>query len=141
MIDFKKDSVDIFDKNLVFDLPVVGQRIRAARGRYKLSQSKFADGLHISRKWLSELENGKKCPSGLLLLGLECRYAVSRDWILDGVGPMLVCAEWGEKNAEAVMLLQSFGKLSEDGRQKIINLLNAFLFIEENKFKPLDRDS
>jgi transcriptional regulator with XRE-family HTH domain len=132
MIDLERDRADIFDKNLVFDLPGVGQRIREARRRYKLSQSDFADGLHISRKWLSELENGKKCPSGLLLLGMECRYAVSRDWILGCVGPMLVCSELGEKNAEAVMLLKSFGKLSKDGREKIINLLNAFLFIEEN---------
>ena len=106
MKEVERESADIFAKKSIFDFNEVGRRIRAVRGRYNLSQSEFADGLHISRKWLSELENGKKCPSGLFLLGMECRYAINRDWILSGKGSMLVCSEWGEKNAEAVMLLK-----------------------------------
>ncbi len=141
MIELDREDTDIFDKNLIFDLVGIGQRIRAARGHYSLSQSEFAEGLHISRKWLSEMENGKKCPSGLFFLGMECRYAISRGWILGGKGSMLVGSDGDGLSAESVMLLKSFGKLSKNGREKILNLLNVFLFVEENKYKSPELDS
>ena len=99
MVKIERDSKDIFDKRFIFNLDEIGQRIRISRSQYNLSQSEFAAGLHISRKWLSELENGKKCPSGLFLLGMECRYSVSRGWILDGKGAMLVSSEQGGKES------------------------------------------
>lgn len=144
MTDLVMESTDLFDKDLIFDLDEVGRRIRAVRGRYNLSQSDFAAGLYISRKWLSELENGKKCPSGLLLLGLQCRYAISRDWILGGKGSMLLSSEIGKRgqdNAEALRFLHLFSKLSQKSREKILDILNTFSFIEENHHKPPELDS
>ncbi len=141
MEEIESDSVDIAEKELAIDLDEVGRRIRTARCRYNLSQSEFAAGLHISRKWLSEMENGKKCPSGLLLLGLESRYAINKDWILGGNGSMLVCSDFEEECAESVMLIKSFSRLSREGREKLLNILNAFLFIEENKDRPPHLDS
>ncbi len=133
MTGFERDSADIYNKELVCDLEGVGQRIRSVRGHYGLSQNEFANSLHISRKWLSELENGKKCPSGLLLLGMECRYAISRDWLLGGKGSMLVCSEWNENCGEAVRLLKEFAKLSKKSREKLLNILGAFLIIEDSQ--------
>jgi transcriptional regulator with XRE-family HTH domain len=135
MVELDLDSADIFNRELIFNLGEVGRRIRSVRSRYDLSQSEFAARLHISRKWLSELENGKKCPSGLLLLGMECRYAISSDWVLAGKGPMFVCSEWDEKSAETVIFLKAFNKLSKMSREKLSNILNIFLFIEENEDK------
>jgi transcriptional regulator with XRE-family HTH domain len=126
---------------LNYDLDGIGRRIRQVRVAHGLSQCDFADALHISRKWLSELENGKKCPSGLFLLGMECRFAISADWLLDASGSMLVCSEGEEKCAEAVIFLKSFNKLSKKGREKLLNIMNAFLFIEENNETPQEFDS
>lgn len=133
MTGFERDSGDIYNKEQGLDLEGVGQRIRLFRGHYGLSQNEFAKSLHISRKWLSELENGKKCPSGLLLLGMESRYAISRDWLLVGKGSMLVCSEWDDNCGEAVKLLKKFGKLSTKSREKLLNILGVFLVIEEHQ--------
>ena len=134
-------DIDSGVKGFSYELDAVGRRIRQVRGQNGLSQGRFADVLHISRKWLSELENGKKCPSGLFLLGMECRFAVSRDWILDGKGSMLVCSEMDDKSAEAIVFLKTFNKLSKKAREKLLNIMNAFLFIEENDESPRKLDS
>ena len=136
IVSTKSDS-----KGFAYDLDGIGRRIREVRFQHGLSQGEFADGLHISRKWLSELENGKKCPSGLFLLGMECRFAISADWILDAKGSMLVCSEWDDKCAEAVLFLKGFNKLSKTGREKLLNIMSAFLFIEENKEASKNLDS
>lgn len=143
MNDIKRFGIvgaDIDVKGLTYDLDGVGRRIREVRVASGFSQSEFAEFLHISRKWLSELENGKKCPSGLFLLGLECRFAISADWILDAKGSMLVCIEGDDRCAEAVSFLKSFNRLSKKGREKLLNILNAFIFIEDNNELPREFD-
>ncbi len=46
----------------------VGLRIRALREKHNLPQEAFAERVLISRSTLSELENGKREPTGPLLV-------------------------------------------------------------------------
>jgi transcriptional regulator with XRE-family HTH domain len=60
----------------------VGQRIRALREKYKLTQDGFAERVIISRSLLSELENGKRTPAGPLLAAMEGLFSANRKWVL-----------------------------------------------------------
>jgi transcriptional regulator with XRE-family HTH domain len=119
----------------------VGTRIRALREKYKLRQDVFAGKVLISRSLLSELENGKRPPTGPLLVALECLFYANREWVLTGKGDMIGRTAPG-RTAESVLqgigwngdvfeLLKGFNRLSKEGRKKIMNLLRVFLVVEE----------
>ena len=67
----------------------LGQRLKEVRKSKKLSQGDMAASLGFkSRGFWSELEAGKKEPSGSLMLLLSEVHNVNRDWLLTGEGEM-----------------------------------------------------
>ncbi|MFH2011709.1 MAG: S24 family peptidase [Pseudomonadota bacterium] len=60
--------------------------MQKVRNDNKLSQRMFAENIGISQSYLSELEQNKKPPSEPILLAIEYRYAIPKDWLLTGEG-------------------------------------------------------
>lgn len=71
------DSVDL-------DLALVGERLRAVRGR--LTQSAFAERLDIERKTVGRYESGERAPDALALLRLMSEFGADPAWVLTGSG-------------------------------------------------------
>lgn len=131
----------------------VGLRIRALREKHNLPQEVFAEKVLISRSTLSELENGKREPTGPLLLAMEFMFLANREWLLTGEGDMMHCPSPGRRSydvqfpqadegkADAGKLLDGFARLSTEGKKKILNLLRVFLKIEETGSYGRESDS
>jgi transcriptional regulator with XRE-family HTH domain len=115
----------------VSNMKEVGLRIRALREKYNLPQEVFARKVLISRSNLSELENGKRAPTGPLLVALECLFSANKEWVLTGKGDMTGRLAGDNRKDGVVELVDGFRRLSGDGRKKILNLLRVFLMIEE----------
>lgn len=89
------------------DLPALGLRIAAARKRLGLKGEQMADGLGVTRTYLSQVENGHKRPSMGLVEGMRRVFGVSPDYVLFGQGGALLLAE----------AKSSFVNISAQGKQ------------------------
>lgn len=68
----------------------IGDKIRAIRHLYKLSQKEFAEKLMISQGSLSDLETGRTLPSYETLQSILISYSdISTDWFLKDFGEMI----------------------------------------------------
>ncbi len=121
----------------------IGKRIRALRERYMLTQEEMAKRILVSRNLLSELENGRRMPSGPLLVALEALFMANKDWILTGEGSMMLHQglDGGsgggpeESDEDVVSLLKGFRALSVDGRKKLMNILRVFVVVEKEEIR------
>ena len=67
----KKKIVEIFSAN-----------IRAERARKNYTQEKVAEFAEISTEYLSKIENGKACPTTLVIANLVLALGVTLDTLL-----------------------------------------------------------
>lgn len=67
----KKKIVEIFSAN-----------VRAERARKNYTQEKVAEFAEISTEYLSKIENGKACPTTLVLANLALALGVTLDTLL-----------------------------------------------------------
>jgi transcriptional regulator with XRE-family HTH domain len=67
----------------------VGERVKAARTAFQMTQKELAQRLSISQSYLSEVENGKGKANIDLLVGLAIYFPdLNPEWLLTGRGPM-----------------------------------------------------
>lgn len=114
-------------------LVLMGQRIQDVRKGYGLSQEEIACRLRVSRRVFSNIENGVRAPSGILLLALEFVLNVNPDWIKDGIGEKFkdsTEAVTGSEAIDSVELLKGFNSLSCEGKDKLIRLMRVFVKLE-----------
>lgn len=65
------------------DLDLLGERLREARKRLKLSQMELAEQMGVSHGWISEIENGKQKRLEVETVHRFCQaLAVSADYLL-----------------------------------------------------------
>jgi transcriptional regulator with XRE-family HTH domain len=76
----------------------IGARIRELRKAKGLTQKQFADALGIVQGFLSGIEQGKKPINATLLYAICHRYAVSEEWLLQGVGSPGTIADAGSRS-------------------------------------------
>ena len=62
----------------------IGTRIKLVRQEFGMTQKEFGKEVGISSNYVSEIETEKKDPSDPLLLAIEYRFGVNKDWILHG---------------------------------------------------------
>ena len=112
----------------------IGQRIRTARKSKKLSLIEVRDLTGLSTGNLSDLENDKFAPSANTLMLLKKVLEVNIDWMLTGSLPMEVPpAEMvREKTPQYLgiderMLLDAYGRLSEEEKRNVIAYMNLIL--------------
>lgn len=83
----------------VITTKTIGERVKAVRQHFNLTQKSFADRLGISSPSISQIESGTNNPS-LQTVQLICqRFSVSEPWLKEGIGEMLV----DESPAQAVL--------------------------------------
>ena len=70
-------------------IKLIGKRLKQLRKHLGLSQKEFADRLHTSSGYISEIEQSKKIPGGELLFLLRQNFDANINWILAGHGDML----------------------------------------------------
>jgi transcriptional regulator with XRE-family HTH domain len=68
----------------------IGARVKKARQYFNEKQLTFANRLEIHRSQLSDIENDKKEPPKTLLTKMHIVYGINRDWIMTGLGEMIV---------------------------------------------------
>jgi transcriptional regulator with XRE-family HTH domain len=108
----RKDNImlRIAEDPRVSNMKEVGLRIRALREKYNLPQEVFARKVLISRSNLSELENGKRAPTGPLLVALECLFSANKEWVLTGKGDMTGRLAGDNRKDGVVELVDGFRK-------------------------------
>lgn len=119
----------------------IGRRICALREHYTLNQDEFSKRMLVSRNYLSELENGKRMPTGPLLVALETLFMANKEWVLTGKGGMIADTENREGRsldpaggaADVVDLLKGYRALSIENRKKLMNILKVFRIVEEKE--------
>lgn len=78
---------------MLFDMKRCGARIRALREDMGISQSEFADVLHITNAHLNRIESGTKGVSLDLLLEISDRFHISLDFLVAGKEPRQISRE------------------------------------------------
>jgi phage repressor protein C with HTH and peptisase S24 domain len=67
-----------------------GKRLASFRASIRLSQRAFAAEVGTSHPRIVEMEKGKAALSTAFLAKISARYGVSADWLLHGIGDMLM---------------------------------------------------
>lgn len=112
----------------------IASRLKALRKHHRLTQESFAESVCISRKTISEIENGKKKPSRLLLLGLENRFGADINWIITGKGNMIAgCKEKGGAPRDICDLIQDFNALSSENKKEVLALAHSLANKKEGR--------
>jgi transcriptional regulator with XRE-family HTH domain len=75
-------------KNIYSDIKNLNSRIKSARKRLGLTQTKIAKSLGIKQGHWSDIERGVKQPSETLLIAFIYRYAILSHWLQTGEGEM-----------------------------------------------------
>lgn len=121
----------------------IAERFKYLRRQSRLSQSEFADLIHLSQGRLSDIERGKNKPSADTLLAVSEYFNVSTDWLLQGTGkppagleplryehpaheeadPIISDSEWG--------LLREYRRLDDKGRKQIRVFLEFLLYTQK----------
>lgn len=101
----------------------VNERIAFLIKDMGISRSTFADRLHISRPFASELCSGAKQPSDRTISDICRVFGVSEAWLRDGVGEMYVRRSANEELAILVNDLMS--DADESFRKRFVSLLLA----------------
>jgi len=71
-----------YSKGKNIDLFSIGKRIKDLRG--EKTQTKFANSLDFSQKYISDLECGKRSPSFEVIVAISVVHKVSLDWLVFG---------------------------------------------------------
>lgn len=101
----------------------VNERIAFLIKDMGVSRSTFADRLHISRPFASELCSGAKQPSDRTISDICRVFGVSEAWLRDGVGEVYVRRSANEELAILVNDLMS--DADESFRKRFVSLLLA----------------
>lgn len=99
----------------------VNERIAFLIKDMGISRSTFADRLHISRPFASELCSGAKQPSDRTISDICRVFGVSEAWLRDGVGEMYVRRSANEELAILVNDLMS--DADESFRKRFVTAL------------------
>ncbi|MGD2093033.1 MAG: helix-turn-helix domain-containing protein [Candidatus Aminicenantes bacterium] len=66
----------------------LGKRIKAARKKYGLTQTLFANQMGISKGAVINYEKDYRVPDALFLIRMVRQFNISSEWLLLGSGPM-----------------------------------------------------
>lgn len=71
----------------------INQRLKILREYLKLSQGDFSAAIGLTQGGYSDIERGRREPSEMAIELISSKYAVSREWLLEGAGEMLTPKE------------------------------------------------
>ncbi len=76
----------------------IGKRIKKARTALELVQKQFVAKLGISPPYLSEIENGERRPSVVLLRDMAMHFGINPNYLLLGRGRMFLATDHANPN-------------------------------------------
>lgn len=88
----------------------IARRIIAIREHYKLSQTEFADELHIAKNTLNGYERGTRPLTLETARRIRDRYGISIDWLLNG--------DMGQPGHDVVVRMGPRPKISADAEKE-----------------------
>lgn len=92
------------------------------RQEFGMTQKEFGEEVGISSNFVSEIETEKKDPSAPLMLAIEYKFGVNKDWILHGKGEKYVKDKFLFTNQE-IEIIKSLRKLSDENKKMIKALI------------------
>jgi phage repressor protein C with HTH and peptisase S24 domain len=69
-------------------METVGERIKQLRTTNRMTQEDFANVFSVSRVWITNIENGKRKPTELLIKSISNHFAVREEWLKTGELPI-----------------------------------------------------
>lgn len=127
----------------------LGERIKKLRDENNLTQQQLGDIVELHGSNIGRIENGKVFPTSDILLKMADYFNVSTDYLLRGNNANLQIAEYSNEIShvtistqespialritEEIILIQSFRKLSPEGKKEIEEFLEYKLFKESQK--------
>ena len=82
-------------------------RIKSVRSAAKLTQAAFAEKLHVTRNYITQIEMGVMTPGENLIRNVCQEFGVSELWLRDGVGEMYLPRTREQEMAELVKSLMA----------------------------------
>ena len=82
-------------------------RIKSVRSAAKLTQAAFAEKLHVTRNYITQIEMGVMTPGENLIRNVCQEFGVSELWLRDGVGEMYLPRSREQEMAELVKSLMA----------------------------------
>lgn len=112
-----------------------GKRLRLLRKKFNMSRKEMASRFRVSANYLSELETGKKIPTGPLLVAIESVLMLDRRRLLTGKEemPLKSAAAFNKINNESIAvveLLRGYKTLSLEGKRKLLMALEMLSLAE-----------
>ncbi len=99
---------------------VIGGRIRAAREKKELNQSKLAGKIKLTASSINQYESGAKMPSVEMLLKLSAVLETSCDYLLGGTK---ISEYFMDKETAAAFL--EFNELVPRDRRVVLNVIKS----------------
>lgn len=96
-------------------------RIKKIRSEFGLTQSEFAERLHMSRNFIAQIETGARVPSDRTIADICREFSISREWLETGQGTMKAPLP---KQRELAALVESICSNQDD---IVVNSCTAFL--------------
>lgn len=109
-------------------------RIKKIRADNKLSMEKFGEQIGITRSSVCKLESGENSPSEQTIRLICKEFGISKDWLLTGIGEMLI------EDCQEERFSVNIGKLQRTDNETIMRWVNAIaetkpeILVEIEKF-------
>lgn len=98
-----------------------GNKIRQKRLSLGLTQQKFADELGVSRVYISDIENGKKLPTGYCLTKLQQTLNISIDYLFNDTESKYIMFSAENLNEDDVQMIYDFIAFLEKKNNSSVN--------------------
>ena len=97
------------------------ERIKAVRTDAKLTQAAFAEKVHVSRNYITQIEMGVMTPGDNLIRDICREFNVNELWLREGIGDMK--AETSRSEQVATIVKQLFDSRPESFKAALIAAL------------------
>jgi transcriptional regulator with XRE-family HTH domain len=105
----------------------VNARLKEIRTTLKLSQSDFANGIHLSQSSYAKLELEQRGVNNRIIDLVATRYGVNKDWILTGKGDMFDV----RPNVKLQELIDIFNELDDVFQDYILTQIKEILKVQK----------
>ena len=112
----------------------MNNRIRLIRKHFRLTMEEFGKRLGVTKSAISKMENGSYSVTDQMVLSICREFNVSRSWLLDGVGKMLIDISRDTEIADFVG--RTFSSESDTFQKR---LLYALSMLDEEQWKILEK--
>jgi len=107
----------------------IGERIKAVRKELGLTLEKFGEKIGVGKTAISNLENGNRNLTGIMIASICREFNVNEEWLRNGTGEMFNTSSGNQALDElkkefnlddfSVKLIKAFSELSDEQRASV----------------------